>query len=172
MVVCLCACVAVAEFEEYELKAVYLERITRFLEWPKKGSAVRREDRFVIGILGEDPFGAKLDDLYAGRRIKERPIEILRLDDPGKAGKCHLLFISGSEAERLPEILAVTGGKPILTVGDTDGFAEKGVLVNLVIEDDRLRFVINEAAFHEAGIRVDSLMLKVARVVAPLKKTE
>ncbi len=161
-----------AEFKEYELKAVYIERITRFLTWPEEVGKEQPRDRFVIGVLGENPFGGTLRELYAERQMKKRPIEIRELTALADTASCHILFISQSEQERLPEILQVTRNKPILTIADTEGFAQQGVLVNLVLEDGKLRFVLNQAAFHKAGIVVDSLMLKVARIVEPLERFE
>jgi hypothetical protein len=169
---CLLVPEAKAGFEEYGLKAVYIERITRFLTWPKAVSEEQTTIPFVIGILGENPFGTALHELYADRHIKKRPIKVRELTSLEGANQCHILFICRSEEERLAEILKVTRGKPILTIGDTAGFAELGVLVNLVLEGEKLRFVINEAAFHNAGIIVDSLMLKVARIVEPLERTK
>ena len=157
--------IAFCEFEEYELKAVYLERITRFLEWPDETQNTRADDLFVIGILGENPFGRKLEDLYAGRGIKNKPIKVYYLSELREIERVHLLFVSRSESEELSQILDITRKKPILTVGDTRGFAEKGGLVNFFIESDKLRFEINERGFHEAGLVIDPLLLKVAKIV-------
>ena len=164
-------CNAGADVREYELKAVYIERITRFLTWPEEGSEEQPADAFVIGILGENPFGGKLSDLYAGRSIKGKPISTRQLTGLDEVEQCHILFIARSEEERLSQVLTATRGRPILTVGDTEGFAQKGVLINLEVEGGKLVFVINQTTCHEAGILVNSLILKVARVVAPFKKT-
>lgn len=163
---------ALCQFEEYELKAVYLERMTRFFEWPDATGDFGADDSFVIGVLGENPFGTRLTDLYAERTIKSKNIKVRYLSQLKEIEGCHLLFISRSMSEELPQILEVTAKKPILTVGDTKGFAEKGVLVNLFIENDKIRFEINEQGFHEAGILIDSLLLKVSKIVNPLKQVE
>ncbi len=162
----LMVCGAVAQVKEYDLKAVYMERITRFLQWPEPENGIRPKDRFVIGILGENPFGSKLDELYAERRIKNLPIEVRQQIDLSEVGQCHLVFISRSEEGRLPSVLSAMRGKPILSVGDTAGFAEMGVLVNLVIEGERLRFEVNEQGIYQAGLDIDPLLLKVARNVS------
>jgi hypothetical protein len=164
--------VALCQFEAYELIAVYLERITRFVEWPYETESSVSDDYFVIGVLGENPFGTRLTDLYAERTIKNKNIKVRYLSQFKEIEECNLLFISRSMSEELPQVLEITAKKPILTVGDTKGFAEKGVLVNFFIENNKLRFEINEQGLHEAGILIDSLLLKVAKIVNPLKKAE
>jgi hypothetical protein len=164
--------IALCQFEEYELKAVYLERVTRFFEWPDETESPVSDDYFVIGVLGENPFGTRLTDLYAERKIKNKNIKVRYLSQLKEIEGCHLLFISRSMSEELPQVLEVTAKNPILTVGDTKGFAEKGVLVNFFIENDKLRFEINEQGLREAGMLIDSLLLKVSKIVNPLKQVK
>src|SRR5450432_2322261 len=60
---------------EYQLKAVFLFRFAQFVEWPAR--AFREPTApLVIGVLGEDPFGAYLDDLVRGEKIDGRPLAI------------------------------------------------------------------------------------------------
>ncbi len=161
---------ALCQFEEYELKAVYLERITRFLEWPDEAKGFLAQDTFVIGVLGENPFGNILTDLYAERPIKNRNVKVRYLSQLREIEGCDLLFISQSMSEELPQVLEITAKKPIVTVGDTEGFSERGVLVNFFIEKNKLRFEINEQGLREADIMIDSLLLKVSKIVNPLEQ--
>lgn len=156
------------QVEEYTLKAVYLERITRFLKWPDH-SEEWADDAFVIGVLGENPFGERLKEILSERTIKNRQTKVRSFSGLTEISQCHLLYISPTASAELSAVLEVTRKRPILTVGDTTGFAEKGVLVNLFVEKDKLRFEINERGFHDAGILIDSLLLKVAKIVDPLK---
>jgi hypothetical protein len=166
----LAADAAICQYEEYDLKAVYLERITRFVEWPDETEGSGSDDSFVIGVLGENPFGTILTDLYAERTIKSKNVKVRYLSQLKEIEGCDLLFISQSMSEELPQVLQITANKPILTVGDTKGFAEKGVLVNFFIEKNKLRFEINEQALHEADILIDSLLLKVSKIINPLEQ--
>jgi hypothetical protein len=119
----------------------------------------------VIGVLGRDPFGPYLDALGA-RTIKGKSVRVRRLSGTTEvAGCCHLLFISGSEAKELPRILARTGSLPVLTVGDTQGYGDAGVLINLVAEDGRIAFEVNEGAVKRSGLKFNSKLLRLARLV-------
>jgi YfiR/HmsC-like len=54
----------------------------------------------------------------------------------------HLVFIATSEQRQLPAILRELEGRGVLTVGDTPGFAESGVVLNLVMKDQRVLLAV------------------------------
>jgi hypothetical protein len=126
---------------------------------------------FVISVFGKNPFGSLLEDAYLKekRKIKDKIVEIRYISRPEEIGNCHILFISKSIDKELEEILAVTRGKPILTIGETKGFAEKGVLFNLYIRRDEIRFEINALAMRESRLIPSSQLLSVAKIVGPLE---
>ena len=152
---------------EYEVKAQFLERFTRFIAWPEPALAAEGEEPFVLGVVGRDPFGDELRQL-AGRRVAGRhPVEVLRVRQGAEIERCHLLFVSGSESGRLDEVLAATRGRAILTVGDTAGYARRGVIINLFVDGGKVGFEVNERAARESGLELSSRLLKLAR---PLRK--
>ncbi|NIM14623.1 MAG: DUF4154 domain-containing protein, partial [Candidatus Aminicenantes bacterium] len=57
------------------------------------------------------------------------------------------------------------GSKPILTVGDTKGFGQKGVIINLYIEKDAVRFEINHEASKKASLQMHSQLFAIGKVV-------
>jgi hypothetical protein len=65
------------------------------------GPAALRNDPFIIGILGQDPFDSALDSLK-GKTVKGRRVVIKRYDDPEDAREATILFISGSEQRPFP----------------------------------------------------------------------
>jgi len=54
---------------------------------------------------------------------------------------------------------------PILTVGETPGFAERGGVIRLVLEDNKVRFEVNVDAAHQAGLTISSRLLTLARII-------
>jgi hypothetical protein len=156
---------ASAQVPEYEAKSEFLERFTRFIEWPAGSSAEAAGSPFVIGVVGRDPFGPYLDALGA-RTIKGKSVRVRRLAGTTEiAGCCHVLYISASESKELPKILARTAERPVLTVGDTDGYGAAGVLINLVAEGGRIAFEVNEPAVKRSGLKFNSKLLRLARPV-------
>jgi hypothetical protein len=54
---------------------------------------------------------------------------------------------------------------PTLTVSDLPDFAQSGGIVNFIVEDERMRFVINTDAADRARLRFSSKLLSLARIV-------
>lgn len=153
------------EVEEYTLKAVFLERFTRFIEWPEESQISDTEKPFVLGVIGNKSFADLLASIYQKKKIRNKKVSITLLDNPREAAGCHLLFIAESENKHLREILATTRDKPILTVGDGEGFARQGILINFFIRDGRLCFEINESAAADTKLKISHLLLEAAKIV-------
>ncbi len=70
--------------------------------------------------------------------------------------------MSQSEEARLTAILAGAKRLQALTVSDIPHFAERGGMIGLVNQADRIRFEVNVAPLENAGLTVSSELLKVA----------
>lgn len=149
-----------------EVKAVFLFNFTKFVQWPPEAFPAPRSP-IVIGVLGSDPFGRALEQAVAGETVDGRPIEIKRFKSLETLGSSHVLYISASQEERVPEILLRLGRSGTLTVADIDGFAARGGAVQFRTEAGRLRFEINRDAADRAGLRVSSRVLGLASAVHP-----
>ena len=146
------------------VKAAYLYQFGKFIEWPG-ASSTRAEDAFPICILGTDPFGGILGETVAERSVQGKRVIAKRIAGVGEAAACNILFIGASEQERLPEIINSLQGQSVLTVGDSQAFSGRGIMINFVIEQRRVRFEINLSAVERANLKVSSELLKVAKVI-------
>jgi len=153
-----------AAAREYRIKAAFLYNFAAFVDWPAK-AVPDADGAFVIGVLGEDPFGAALDEIAATKTVGSKPIVVRRFATIDDYTACHILFVAASEREGWALILERLGDAPVLVVGDTEGFAEAGGMINLVIEDNTVRIEINQAATDRAGLKVSSKLLRLARRV-------
>lgn len=149
---------------EYQLKLTILEKLTQFIEWPAGGETERRASPFVLGVIGRSPFGDELEARFLTRELKDRPVVIHYFRRPQDLGPCDMLYICASEQEHLGAILAWAQTRPVLTIGDSAGFAERGVMVNLVRAQDRISFEVNIAEAKRVGIRLSSALVRMARV--------
>jgi hypothetical protein len=152
---------AQTESSEALLKAEFVERFTRFVDWPE--DVLRDGAPFRLCVLGATAIDAPLERIARDRRFKGRRPTYARLVSIDRVNDCHLLFIGPTERGRLEEILRLTHGRPILTVGDTVGYGRRGVIINLYPSGKNLRFEINIEAALESGMRFRSKLLKLAR---------
>lgn len=148
---------------EYRVKAAYLYNFAKFVEWPNDLFASPTSP-IILGILGDDPFADALDSIR-NKAIGSRRFEIKKIRSIDELRPCHLLFISTSESNRLSTILASLKQSRILTIGDVDGFTQKGGIINLVLVNNTVGFEINIDAANRAGLRINSRLLGIATVV-------
>jgi hypothetical protein len=149
---------------EYQVKAAYLYGFGRFIEWPA-AAPVAGDGAFVLCVLGEDPFGRLLDQAAEGAVLRNQPVSVRRIDRAEDGAACDTLFVSASEQARLPRILAVLGRQPVLTVGDSPEFAQRGGMIGFSMDGSRVRFTVNLAAAQGAGLMLQSELLRVAASV-------
>lgn len=146
---------------EYQVKAAFLLNFTRFIEWPAAAFG-DSDSRFTICILGDDPFGPVLDEIVSGETVNTRTLGIERGRRP-PFKSCQILFVSKSE-KSVPKTLRDLGSG-VLTVGEEDSFLREGGMIAFVIENRRVRFDINPTAAANAGLKLSSKLLSVARSV-------
>lgn len=145
--------------EEYQVKAVYLFNFGRFIEWPE---AAIKGQTFTICVLGQDPFGRVLDATLAGEAIDNRKLVTRRIASVRDATDCQILFVSSSEASRIPDIVISVSKTGTLTVSDTPGFTNKGGMIQFVLMGNKVRFDVNLTAAEKEGLTISSQLLKVA----------
>lgn len=157
-------CVCEGSPNEYDVKAAFLYQFANFVEWPS-GSFSSSSSPIVIGVLGDDPFGDKLDDTVRGKTVDGRKITIKRSDDVKDLTSCHIVFISSSASGRLSKIIDRLRSESILTVGETDQFASHGGIIGFVIHDNKIGLQINVEAAKKAKLKISSKLLRLAEVV-------
>lgn len=154
---------------EYGVKAAFLYNFTKFVEWPP--SAFEDRGPLRLCVLGQDPFGKSLQTVVEGEQVQGRPIILQRIDSLGDPRRCHILFLSRSETERFPAVLAAVRGAPVLTVGEARGILDQGAGVSFVLKEGKVRFEINQTAVEGHGLKMSSKLLRLATRVIPERGT-
>ena len=145
---------------EVQVKAAYIYNFGKFIRRsPDRGAL---PDPFQICILGKDPFGPVLDSTVAGETIDGKKITVSRLSSQEAAGQCGILFIGASEEGRLAQILATALRLNVPTVSDIRNFADRGGMIGLVKQQDRIRFEVNLNTADQSHLLLSSELIKVA----------
>ncbi len=158
--------------KEYQIKAVFLYNFAQFVEWPAT-AFTNATAPICIGIVGDDPFGATLEETVRNESINNRKLVVHHVQSESELQGCHLIFVSKSEKRRLEEIFPKLNSRPVLTVGESDGFMRQGGVINFFLEDRKVRFEINPATAQQQGLRISSQLLSLAKIVktAPGKES-
>jgi hypothetical protein len=149
---------------EYELKSAVIGNLAKFVEWPSRALSGDK-DPFQVCVLGKDPFHGALESALNGKLAMGRPFAILAVADASKTSGCQILFIVSPDRKRLHAILSELRPEGILTVGESEGFAAQGGMVDLILEDGHIRMRINLEAATQAHLKVSSKLLGLAEIV-------
>jgi hypothetical protein len=152
--------------KEYQIKAAFLYNFSQFVEWPA-GAFPNTQAPLVIGVIGDDPFGSYLDDIVRGEKVNNHPLVVQRFHRIDEITKCHVLFVSRSEAKQIEQILSTLRGRNILTVGDFEDFAQRGGMIRFITANNKIRFRINVGVARAAKLTISSKLLRAAEIVNP-----
>ena len=150
---------------EYVLKTAFIEKFTRFTEWPEDILSTDTSRPFIVSVFGKSPIDNELDLFFEKQKIKDFNVEVRHIKNIDEIEGSQILFISESVGSKLSDILKYTKNSPILTIADTEGYAEKGVIINLYLEEDQIRFEINYDALTATDLSINYLLLNHARLI-------
>lgn len=149
-------------FTDNEVKAALVFKIPIYVRWPE--SAMNDDvESFKCCIIGEDPL-VKFLTQFNDETLMGKTIRVKRVSDTGSFGECHLLFVCESEKRKLAEIMKSIESKPVLTIGNMNGFTKSGGIINLIMQDDSVHFEINPEAGKKAGLEINSKLLRIAKI--------
>lgn len=161
---CLADCPA-AELGEYQAKAAFVYNFARFVEWPPAAFKDGTE-ALVICVLGHTPFERTLDKAVKNKRIDGRSFAVRPVAEAKQLAGCHLLFVTGPGLESFRSLRAeLHGSTGLLVVGESEGFATEGGVINFKLAGARLRIEINLAEARRAKLIVNSRLLGIADLV-------
>ena len=152
------------EGAEYSIKLGFLYNFTKFVEWPPD-SFRDPSAPLVICMVGHDPFRQDLEAELRNRKVGDHPVEIRTQMPIDKLRVCQIVFVPATEKHQADRIVRGLEGSRTLTVGETEGFAVLGGIINLTIEDNKVHFEINRLAADRAGLKISSKLLGIAKIV-------
>jgi hypothetical protein len=141
---------------DHAVKAAFLLTFPKFIEWPIAG-----EGPLALCVVAPDSVAATIDTAAAGRRIGNRAVEVTRPADPDSWRRCDVLFLD-DDAPQWAGRLGVVKTQPVLTVSDHHNFSRAGGMIELYLDEGRVRFHINASAAERAGLKISSHLLKLA----------
>jgi len=169
---------------EYKVKAAFVYNFLKFVEggrfalFPDQRDGQEPNLAIVIGVLGVPPSRAAFEE-FRDKKLGDRPIHLHwyrgfaeLADADGNTPqlhpnldairRCHVLLVCPSERSFLERILPSVRNDGLLTVGDVPQFLESGGVINLLIEDKKVRFEVNLAAATRAHLTIRSSLLRLA----------
>ena len=146
---------------EYDVKAAFVLNFVRYVEWP----ASHRTPPLRLCTLETNPFGTRLQTVVGGEQWEGAGIDVRVVADMRRSVDCHLLYVAEGVTDRFANGISALSGLPVLTVGEHDRFLERGGMIRLFVEDNKIRFSINQKAAETVGLLISSRLLRLARTV-------
>ena len=150
--------------KEYQVKALFLYNFANFVEWPDDAFP-SPSSPLKMCLYGAVPFGDFLD-MVNGAAIRNRVLNVIRTTDYEKIRSgCHILFVGIDHQNELEQFFKNLNHLFVLSVGNTDDFAAKGGVVNILRTQDQQQFEINLSKAIENGLLISSDLLALARII-------
>lgn len=142
-----------AQVSEAAVKAAFLPKIARYIDWPP--GAVAPGAPLQICIVGNDPFGRLIDEAVAGQSVEGHAVTVRR---GGGLDGCHIAFLREPAAARA---LAALRGRPVLTVTDSSDGTKRG-MIHFAQKGGRISFYIDDVQAAQAGLGISARLLAIA----------
>jgi hypothetical protein len=160
---------ALPQVKEMRLKSMFLEAAVRFVIWPEASDTVTgtgKRDHFSIGFFHNDKFAREFTTLVARKWIKNRPVRFITIENQANIDSCDLVIIPGDRRGRASKVLLRTANKPVLTVSDNPSFVDRGVILCIGIENQRISCYINQTAAASSRLKISHHLLRKSTVTS------
>jgi hypothetical protein len=146
---------------DYEVKAAYLYKLSLFVRWPETAFSDSKAP-LIVGVVGQDPFGAALDGVLAGKKVRGRPLVVKRFAGTRDLGFSHVLFIAENDRAAARQVIRQLKDSATLTVGETGDFISDGGVIQFVMRKGMVRFRVNNEHARLAGLKVSAKLLQLS----------
>lgn len=157
------------QYDENTLKSVFIEKFTRFIDWPTGSNVTALNKPFIIGIYGETDIKDELVQIYGKQNILDKEVKVKNLGLKN-INDCDLLIIAENKLADMPKITEFLKDSKVLTIGETADFAEEGAMIAYVLKDNKIRFIINQKQAVDCGFKISHLLLNLAEVINPVNQ--
>lgn len=159
---------AVSESEK-QVRAMFVYNFANFVEWPKKAFN-RPTSPLQVCLLGDVPFSPYLEPM-SGTVIGERELLVSMTDDEKTfKGQCHILFVGDDKKLDMDRLYRSKKYVYILSVAEQDGFIERGGIVNIIDQSQKISFDIDLDNAKKRGLFISSDLLSLARNIKRLSE--
>ncbi|MCP5416284.1 MAG: YfiR family protein [Chromatiaceae bacterium] len=149
--------------QESRLKTALIYKLTKFVTWPERSAGMA--PMFVLCVMGGEEMHDALQVLE-NRQVNNRSIRLLFLDSAEQEmEQCQLVYFSRNGRARIATYLGRLRDSATLTVGDAEGFAGDGGMVEITQHGRRLGFDINLSSAKRSGLSLAAPLLDLANIV-------
>jgi YfiR/HmsC-like len=153
---------------EDRLKATYIYNFLQFVDWPSQ--AFSDASHLTVCVVGP-AFESVLQETVRNETVGNRTITVKTTSASDAVHGCQVIYIRESLGKTATDLLGAIRNSPVLTVGDSKEFIEKGGIIRFIKAENHIRFEINPGAAERASLTLSSRLLRLADIVPdPFRK--
>jgi hypothetical protein len=146
---------ASARLDEYRVRAAFLLKLAKFVQWPRDGS-------LTFCVTGDEEFGVAMTTTAgAANGGNSRDVVVRNVSPKDDLSKCDVVYVGHGATSHTADILKQIEGVPVLAVGESDAFLNEGGIVRVFVEDKKIRFQVNGSTADKRGLKISSQLLSL-----------
>ncbi len=140
------------------MQAMYIVNFLRLIQWPDASTS----NTFVIGVYGNSQTFDQLVEITKTRKVGTKSIEIKKINSTKEAENCQVVFVPVSNSSQIAELQSNLGNRPCLLISEKEGMNNNGSTIEFVIQNDKLRFRINETRAKQQNLMVSKTLIDLS----------
>lgn len=145
----------------HEIHSAMLYNFIKYVQWPNEGDG----GEFVVGVMGDDDVFNTLKQWYDGKPKGTKKYVIKKLASAADAATCAVIYLGKGKSNQFEDIKGSIAGKPVLTITNGNGLAQKGSCINFKVVDGKLKFEMNQGTFGTNNLKVSSQLSSMAILI-------
>lgn len=156
-----------ADVREGKIKAASIFHIIKFVHWPD-GFFSEEDSLLKLCIVGKNPSNDYIIETLTDKKAHGRSLSVQLLEGSkfhGAAESCHVVFFGENASLEIPTVLKFIQDTSILSVSGKEDITDRGGIIQLYKEDNRLKIKINNKNAQKNKLRVSAQLLDISQVV-------
>jgi hypothetical protein len=112
----------------------------------------------------DDYFAAVLREAFKTNRIKGRVVSVKEISGTSGLAGCDMCYLGEKAIKDIQHFIEEANAKGVLLVSHSQNFGRSGIHFNFYIEENQLKFEINEKSIKKGRFSVSHLLMKSSRI--------
>jgi len=138
----------------FEIEAEILVNFINLVEWPIN------EDRKIC-VIQDDPIIPYLKNII---KNKKNLILLLKYENDF-LDECSVLYVGDNYEGYLNRLISRVKNKPILSISGQKNFAENSGIVQFLLRNNRVEFIINDKQMKISTLKISNLILQNSEII-------
>ncbi len=154
---------AVNAQEKFRIQSMFVYNFARMAAWPQ----AYQSGEFVIGVYGNTPMLAELQEMASMRSIGSQKITVVNYANASEIEKCHILYVAPNQSRQIVEITNVLRTKkiPAMVITESRNSLDDGAMVNFVMNNNKPTYEISTNNAKAVGLNLGSEITRLASSV-------